>query len=216
MPGDIGKATMSWRDRLSAVVQWQWERSRAWLSPVPSWLLVAAGILIGVVPALSLNITKEVLPAVLALLGVMLGGAIAAGTSIAIAHAARRAQVVAATWSRRVEAHQAGFELWWRLKEVIHDSEKRGTVILDAQEWWSKNCLYLSEDARTEFKLMINRASTYARLVETGPGTDSENAARLIEKIWENIDAVGPIIAQGAGCHLSDQLLDELKSKHPA
>jgi hypothetical protein len=63
----------------------------------------------GVIPALLINVTKGALPAVLALLGVILGGAIAAGTNIITAQAARRAQIVAATWPRRVEVHQAGF-----------------------------------------------------------------------------------------------------------
>jgi hypothetical protein len=71
---------MSWRHKLNAAARRQRECVREWLSPVPWWLLVGAGIVAGVIPALLINVTKEALPAVLALLGVILGGAIAAAT----------------------------------------------------------------------------------------------------------------------------------------
>ena len=110
---------MSWRHKLNAAAQHQHERIREWLSPTPWWLLAAVCIVLGAIPALLVNVTREALPAVLALLGVILGGAIAAGTNFVTAQAARRAQIVAATWPRRVEAHQAGFEMWWRIMGVI-------------------------------------------------------------------------------------------------
>src|SRR4051794_2470787 len=103
---DLERLPMSWRYKLNAASRRQRERIREWLSPVPRWLLAAASIVFGAISALLVNITKEALPAVLALLGVVLGGAIAAGTNIITAQAARRAQIVTATWPRRVEVHQ--------------------------------------------------------------------------------------------------------------
>lgn len=204
---------MSWRDKLNAASRRHHERIRTWLSPAPWWLLVAVGILAGAIPALLVNVTKETLPAVLALLGVILGGAIAAGTNFVTAQAARRAQIVAATWPRRVEAHQAAFEIWWRVMEVIYESKNRRTVILEAQEWWSKNCLYLSEDARTGFKRMISLASNHADLVEAYRGTGDKAGTQAVRESWAEIVAVGQSLAEGAGGHLSDQVIEELRGK---
>ena len=204
---------MSWRHKLSAAARRQRERIRAWVSPVPWWLLVAAGVVAGSIPALLVNVTREALPAVLALLGVILGGAIAAGTNFVTAQAARRAQIVGATWPRRVEVHQAGFEMWWRVTGVIYSADDRGPVTMEAQEWWSKNCLYLSEEARTGFKRMISLASSHADLVEAYRGTGDKSGTQAVKESWADIVAVGQALAEGAGCHLSDQVLEELKGK---
>ena len=207
---------MSWRHKLSAAARRQRERIRAALSPVPWWLLVAAGIVAGATPALLVNVTREALPAVLALLGVILGGAIAAGTNFVTAQAARRAQIVGATWPRRVEVHQAGFEMWWRVTGVIYSADDRGPVTMEAQEWWSKNCLYLSEEARTGFKRMISLASSHADLVEAYRGTGDKSGTQAVKESWADIVAVGQALAEGAGTHLSEQVLDELKGKAPS
>jgi len=99
------------------------------LKSLPWWLLVASGVvigaLIGFVPALLFNITRDALPAVLGLLGVIIGGLISAATTIVAAFSARRSQLVEATWVRRFEVHQEGFMLWWRVVHPIHDFDKR-------------------------------------------------------------------------------------------
>ena len=206
---------MSWRHKLGAAARRQRKRIREWLSPVPWWLLAASCIVLGAIPALLVNLTKEALPAVLALLGVILGGAIAAGTNMVTAQAARRAQIVAATWPRRVEVHQAGFEMWWRIMGVIYESENCGAVILEAQEWWSKNWLYLSENARTGFKRMISLANNHADLAEAYRGTGDKVGTQAVKESWAEIVAVGQALAEGAGTRLSEQVLNELKGKAP-
>lgn len=189
------------------------QRGRGWLTPVPWWLWIAAGVVLGAVPALLLEVSREAVPAVLALLGVVLGGAIAAGVNVVMAQANRRAQIVTATWPRRVEAHQAAFALWWRLTGLVFKTDELGPVVMEAQDWWAANCLYLSEQARTDFKRMLGLASNHAMLAESYRGTGDESGTRAVKENWKEIMAVGPILAEGAGCHLSDQVLRELRSK---
>jgi hypothetical protein len=69
--------------KLKALV-WH-QRGRQWSSPLPRWLLFVCGTAVGGVPALLINVAEEALDPVLALLGVFLGGAIAAATSFVTA-----------------------------------------------------------------------------------------------------------------------------------
>jgi hypothetical protein len=186
---------------------------REWLSLVPWWLWLAGGAVLGAVPALLLGVSREALPAALALLGVILGGAIAAAANVLVSQAGRRAQIVAATWPRRVEAHQAAFTLWWRLTGLIFKEDELGQVILEAENWWASDCLYLSEGARTAFKRMVQLASSHRELVHSYRGTSNQAGTRAVNDSWAQIMAVGQLLAEGAGCHLSDQVLDDLRGK---
>jgi hypothetical protein len=105
--------------------------------------------------------------------------------------------------------------MWWRIMGVIYEAGNRGAVIIEAQEWWAKNCLYLSENARTGFKRMISIASSHADLVEAYRGTGDKAGTQAVKESWADIVGVGQVLAEGAGTRLSEQVLDELKGKAP-
>src|SRR4051812_42988592 len=113
---------------MTAVEMMDWRRRiRKWLASVPWWLWFVAGIVLGAaVLALLLGVSRDAaFPAILALFGVILGGTIAAGTNLIMAQASRRAQIVATTWPRRIETHQAAFARWWRIRSLIFDKTGR-------------------------------------------------------------------------------------------
>jgi hypothetical protein len=190
-----------------------WTALTAWLMPLPWWLVGLAGILLGAVPGALFGATKETAVASIGLIGVALGGIIAAATNFITGRATRRAQVATATWPKRLEAHQIGFELWWRVvHSAFKDEKERGEVIIEAQTWWTKNCLYLSDQARREFTVMLSLANSHRELVRMYRGTGDPDGVKLIRQNWETIRGVGATLARGAGGHLSDDLLKDLTS----
>lgn len=72
-------------------------------------------------------------------------------------------QLRLAAVERRLAAHQEAFTLWRRLIGAAH-SEGVHTLILECQDWWEKNCLYLGAEARDSFNRAYFAASSHREL----------------------------------------------------
>lgn len=51
---------------------------------------------------------------------------------------------------KRLQAHQEAFTLWRELFRTVHN-EGISEVVMKCQDWWEKNCVYLSKEASEAF-----------------------------------------------------------------
>jgi hypothetical protein len=147
------------------------------------------------------------------LVGVLVGATISAVVASIVALEARRVQLAASTWSRRLEAHQEAFALWHRCWSVVHEpeQERKLEVLKKAEDWWFNNCLYLSEDARNSFKRMTMSVHMHSTILEIGRGKPKEERwAKEVKDNWNFIVSTGQIIIQGSGSHISDDVIRRL------
>ncbi len=56
-------------------------------------------------------------------------------------------QLRLAALDKRLQAHQEAFTLWRELFSAIH-SPDIGKAVINCQEWWGKNCIYLEPEVR--------------------------------------------------------------------
>jgi hypothetical protein len=110
------------------------------------------------------------------LVGVLVGATISAAVASVVALEARRVQLAAPTWSRRLQVHQEAFSLWHQCWSVVHeqDQDKKYKILKEAEVWWFNNCLYLSEHARNSFKRMIMSVHMHSTILEIGRGKPKE------------------------------------------
>jgi len=98
-----------------------------------------------------------------------------------------------ASLDKRLEIHQKAYTLWLKLLRNVHNKEKLNDVVIECQNWWYENCLYLSENARTAF----NRAYLAAPLHRTI--LDTKEPGDAVNKNWDLIESCGEIILKSAG-----------------
>jgi hypothetical protein len=72
-------------------------------------------------------------------------------------------QLRLAAVERRLAVHQEAFALWRRLVAAAH-SEAVHSLVLECQDWWEKNCLYLGAEARDSFNRAYFAASSHREL----------------------------------------------------
>lgn len=84
-------------------------------------------------------------------------------------------QLRLAAVERRLAAHQEAFTLWRRLVASAH-SEEVHRLVLECQDWWEKNCLYLSAEARDSFNRAYFTASAHRELVRSHVGAEEVKA----------------------------------------
>lgn len=73
---------------------------------------------------------------------------------------------------QRIKAHQEAFKLWKNMLSSLH-TEKVSTVVMECQDWYNNNCLYLSKEAREAFSLAYNALAMHNSLLNGG-GNNSE------------------------------------------
>ena len=149
------------------------------------------------------------------IIGVLVGAVISGAFASIIALEARRIQLAATTWSRRLEVHQEAFFLWHQCWSVVHenDQKKRDDTVNKAREWWLNNCLYLSEEARDRFVLMMSSVQMYNIRFKTRIG--SEEGKKEIMEDWDLIRKTGQIIIKGSYSHISDAVIQGLSPADP-
>jgi hypothetical protein len=149
-----------------------------------------------------------------ALVGVLVGATISAVVASIVALEARRVQLAASTWSRRLEVHQEASSLWHQCWSVVHepDQEKKYEVLNKAEAWRFNNCLYLSESARASFKKMTMSVYMHSTILEMGRCKAKEEGwAKEVNDNWNSIVATGQTIIQGSGSHVSDDVIKRLQ-----
>jgi hypothetical protein len=119
-----------------------------------------------------------------------------------------RHQLRLAALDRRLQAHQEAFTLWRKLLSKAHKADEIGNFVMDCQDWWDKNCLYLSPEARLAFRTAYQSAFDHKDFL-----TDKSNT-ELIRENWKRIEYAGNAIVQGAELPpLGDQESESLKSE---
>ena len=101
----------------------------------PPWLVFLGGLVVG--GAIVAAVTWKDMPAAsLGLVGVLVGAAISSAVALIMALEARRVQIGAATWSKRLQAHQEAFSLWHQCWGVVYepDENKKKEVLRKAQD----------------------------------------------------------------------------------
>jgi hypothetical protein len=152
------------------------------------------------------------------LVGVLVGATISGAVASIVALEARRVQIAAATWSRRLEVHQEACSLWHQCWSVVHerDQQKKYEIIRKTEDWWFNNCLYLSEVTRSSFKRMTMSVYMHSEILEMGRGKPKEEGwAKQVSENWDLIAATGQIIIQGSGGHISDEVIKRLGPSDP-
>jgi hypothetical protein len=179
------------------------------LSRIPPGLTFLAGFLLGGL-LLALVTWREMS----GLVGVLVGATISAAAASMVALEARRVQLAAPIWSRRLEVHQEAFSLWHQCWSVVHeqDRQKKYQTLKKAEDWWLANCLYLSDNARNFFKEMIMSIHMHSEFLEMERGKPKEEGwAKRVNDNWDLIVATGQTIIRGSGSHISDDVIERLK-----
>jgi hypothetical protein len=109
---------------------------------IPLWLGLVLGFLAGTVLVLVVGASRDVTTALIGLLGVLLGGAVSATANFVLAREGVRAQITAATWSKRLNAHQEAYFWWQKCWRAVWKDEVRQELFTEADEWYLHNCLY--------------------------------------------------------------------------
>jgi len=76
-------------------------------------------------------------------------------------------QLKLAALDKRLEKHQEAFTLWRNLLFSLRDEVKIKTAIDESEKWWDKNCLYLSDEARSAFHTALILAVDFRNLLRT-------------------------------------------------
>jgi hypothetical protein len=97
-------------------------------------------------------------------------------------------QLRMAAVEKRLEVHQHAYMLWRKLRSKLY-SDDINSIVLECQEWWRSNCLYLAPAAREAFRLAYSLAADHRNLVARGPasGVDAKENFEIIMKAGEAI-----------------------------
>ena len=108
--------------------------------------------------------------------------------------AKRKHQLSIAALDRRLEAHQQAYSLWWKLSFKIFDKDI-ADMVLECQDWWVKNCIYLDAESRQAFRIAYDAAFRHRRLVDRYRGTS--DGSDKIEENYDTIKNAGDKIVKG-------------------
>lgn len=102
-----------------------------------------------------------------------------------------RQQLRLAAVDKRLQAHQEAFSLWRKLVASVH-KDPVWEVVLECQEWWDNNCLYLGPEARAAFNTAYRCASNHQEYLK-----DRSNP-QLVKDNWKDIVDAGEAIVKSA------------------
>ena len=149
------------------------------------------------------------LAAVTAFLGVLIGASITGFIQFWISELDRTQQLRLASLDRRLEAHQAAYTLWRKLVFADKQAGDVFEVVEECQDWWEKNCIYLTSEAREAFIKAYLSASDHAHFLS------SHEDSELIKTTWDNVRKAGDIILKGVHLPslsgLEEKLANELQ-----
>jgi hypothetical protein len=176
------------------------------------WLVLIAASVAALV-VLVLTGSDEIRAAMIGLIGAAIGSAISTVTSVTTTRETAQAGLAEATWTKRVDAHQAAFLLWRKLLAVVHgEHDARRKAIREAYDWWEHNCLYLSGEARVAFFRLLTNVDLHGIFLLDHKDKRTDETDRAVRKNWKEIMDVGRILIEGAGGHIPDEMLRKLGS----
>ena len=95
-----------------------------------------------------------------------------------------------AALDRRLEVHQEAYALWWKLIASVYKEEERSKVVMECQEWWIHNRLYLEPKVAQAFSRAYHAAAQHSDVLRAKLGT------REIDESWLTIRSAGNIIVE--------------------
>jgi hypothetical protein len=123
------------------------------------------------------------------LVGAIFGVIITTWARFVLSSYDRRHQLRLAALDKRLAVHQEAFTLWNKLVHSIYKSDI-GNVVLESQDWWYRNCLYLDENPRWAFRVAYMKALDHGDLVRNR--ADYED----IKESWNSIISAGRVIME--------------------
>lgn len=149
--------------------------------------VIANAVLFGLLIAV-----KEIsTDAVSALLGVLIGGVITGYIQYLISEADRRHELRTAALDKRLQSHQEAYTLWRKLLFANKKNDDLHDVIMECQEWWDNNCLYLTASARRAFQKAYMSAGEHASFLAI------HAESKLVKAAFEDVTKAGAIIVEG-------------------
>ena len=82
---------------------------------------------------------------------------------------------------------------------VVHDNASIGEVIMECQDWWVENNLYLDAEARQAFRIAYNSASTYCQIyteLREADSTERQRREKALSESWESVVYAGEAIVK--------------------
>ena len=102
-----------------------------------------------------------------------------------------RNQLRLAALDKRLQAHQEAFELWRKMILNVHGEENSKTV-LECQDWYNKNCLYLDPESRQAFITAYGAMQIHPSLLHSRDNIEG------IKNNFLTIISAGDVIVRGA------------------
>ena len=100
------------------------------------------------------------------------------------------AQLRLAVIERRFQAHQEAHSLWLKLLHSVH-SKDNPDAVMECQQWWGENSLYLDPKPRVAFIRACNAAFDHPSFLQ-GPRDAAHT--KLINENWQLITDAGSAI----------------------
>lgn len=88
--------------------------------------------------------------------------------------------------------HQQAFLLWKKLCDNAFDPKAIGPVVMEAQDWWNENCMYLNPEIRSAFKECYLAAGQHHQYLE-GARARSGNHD-IVENNWAKIERLRELL----------------------
>ena len=109
---------------------------------------------------------------------------------ILLEHTRQRHELRVAALDRRLAAHQEAYLLWWKLLKSVHNEKEIGNVVMECQDWWTHNRLYLEHEVAQAFSLAYHAAFRHRDYLRGSPDRPE------IKDNWDKITSVGEIIVK--------------------
>ena len=121
----------------------------------------------------------------------------------------RSKQLRIAAIDKRLAVHQEAFTLWRNLFKSMHTPSVH-SVVMECQDWWEKNCLYLEPAVSDDFSRAYSDAGSHASLLASCRG---QADAGLVQENWQRIIKPGKTIPKAVSL---PSIFDDLEASKDA
>jgi hypothetical protein len=118
-----------------------------------------------------------ILTAILGFIGALIGAGVPAVINLIVSGKERIDRFKLVALEKRLAVHQKGFSLWNELIWLLHKPRERPEIIIECQNWWNENCLYLDKKSRKAFKQNLLIAAEFEAYKDSG---EAEKAFKAI------------------------------------
>ena len=111
-----------------------------------------------------------------------------------------------AALEKRLEVHQEAITICFGIWRNIFNDQELFQIVVDAQDWYYQNCLYLDDTSRNDFWNCLIQAPQHADLVQgyqevrhQRGGIRDETTEHMIKESWATIHKPGESIPAAVG-----------------